>query len=107
MYILGVFTTLMIILFQYLLHKFKIGSESMPLFQISFTVLSSPEFQDALAGQMEKWSIHLVDTKMTKLDDGKVTYDISLRASYTLSTQEILLFFNSRDDVLTVSVVTP
>lgn len=107
MYILGVFTTLLIILFQYLLHKFKIGSESMPLFQISFTVLSNPEFQDALAAQLDKWSIHLVDTKMSKLEGEKVQYDISLRASHTLSTQEILLFFNNREDVLSVSVITP
>ncbi len=107
MYILGIFTTVMIILFQYLLHKFKIGAESMPLFQISFVVLSNQEFQDALAKQLDKWSIHLVDTKMTKLEEGKMQYDISLRASHTLSTQEILLFFNNREDVLSVSVITP
>ena len=107
MYLLGVFTTALIILFQYLLHKFKIGSESMPLFQISFTVLNSREFQDALDAQMRKWEIHLVDTKMSKGQEGKVKYDISLRASYTLSTREILAFFNNREDVLSVSVITP
>ena len=107
MYIMGVFTTVLIILFQYLLHKFKIGSESMPLFQISFTVLNSKEFQDALDAQMRKWEIHLVDTKMSKGHEGKVKYDISLRASHTLSTREILSFFNNREDVLSVSVITP
>ena len=107
MYILGVFTTALIVIFQLLLHKFKIGAESMPLFQISFVVLSNQEFQDALAKQLDKWSIHLVDTKMTKLEEGKMQYDISLRASHTLSTQEILLFFNNREDVLSVSVITP
>ena len=107
MYIMGVFTTVMIILFQYLLHKFKIGSESMPLFQISFTVISSKEFQDTLDAQLKAWDIHLVDTKMSKIQDGQAKYDISLRASYQLSTHEILTFFSSREDVLSVSVITP
>lgn len=107
MYILGVFTTVLIILFQYLLHKFKIGAESMPLFQISFTVLNSKDFQSDLDAQMKQWEIHLVDTKMTKDKDGKIKYDISLRASHKLSTREILSFFNNREDVLSVSVITP
>ena len=107
MYVLGIFTTVMIALFQLLLHKFKIGSESMPLFQISFTVISSKEFQDTLDAQLKAWDIHLVDTKMSKIQDGQAKYDISLRASYQLSTHEILTFFSSREDVLSVSVITP
>ena len=107
MYILGIFTTGMIALFQYLLHKFKIGAESMPLYQISFTVLQSKDFQHALDEQLKEWAIHLVDMKMSKKENGKVTYDLSLRASYRLGTKEILSFFNSRDDVEKVSVVMP
>ena len=107
MYILGVFTTIMIALFQLLLHKFKIGAESMPLYQISFTVLQSKEFQSALDEQLKEWAIHLVDMKMSKKDNGKVTYDLSLRASYRLGTKEILGFFNQREDVEKVSVVMP
>ena len=107
MYVLGVFTTALIALFQYLLHKFKIGSESMPLYAISFTVLQSKDFQQALDEQLKEWAIHLVDMKMSKKDNGKVTYDLSLRASYRLGTKEILAFFNSREDVEKVSVVMP
>ena len=94
-------------LFQFLLHKFKIGSESMPRYQISFTVLQSKDFQDALDEQLKEWSIHLVDMKMSTKENGHVSYDLSLRASYRLDTKEILRFFNSRDDVVTVSVVMP
>ena len=107
MYVLGVFTTALIALFQYLLHKFKIGSESMPLYAISFTVLQSKDFQQALDEQLKEWAIHLVDMKMSKKDNGKVTYDLSLHASYRLGTKEILAFFNSREDVEKVSVVMP
>ena len=107
LYILGIVTTLLIALFQFLLHKFKIGSESMPRYQISFTVLQSKDFQDALDEQLKEWSIHLVDMKMSTKDNGHVSYDLSLRASYRLDTKEILRFFNSRDDVVTVSVVMP
>jgi len=107
MYVLGIFTTLMIALFQLLLHKFKIGSESMPLYAISFTVLQSKDFQQALDEQLKEWAIHLVDMKMSKKDNGKVTYDLSLRASYRLGTKEILAFFNNREDVEKVSVIMP
>lgn len=107
MYVMGIFTTAMIALFQFLLHKFKIGSESMPRYQISFTVLQSKSFQDALDEQLKEWSIHLVDMKMSTKENGHVSYDLSLRASYRLSTNDILSFFNSRDDVVTVSVVMP
>ena len=107
MYILGIFTTVLIALFQFLLHKFKIGSESMPLFQLSFTVQNNPDFQTALDEQLKEWDIHLVDTRMSKLKEGKVKYDISLRASYHLTTKDILSFFNNREEVLNVSVVTP
>jgi putative Mg2+ transporter-C (MgtC) family protein len=107
MYVLGIFTTAMIALFQYLLHKFKVGSESMPLYQISFTVLQSQDFQNALDEQLKEWAIHLVDMRMSKKDNGKVAYDLSLRASYKLDTEEILSFFNKRDDVVTVSVIMP
>ena len=107
MYLLGVFTTLLIALFQFLLHKFKIGADSMPLYQISFTVQQSKDFQDALQKQIQDWSIHMVETKMSKKENGKVSYDISLRASYRLSTEEIMQFFNGREEVLSVSVITP
>ena len=107
MYVLGILTTVLIALFQYLLHRFRIGADSMPLYQISFTVMQSVEFQKELDAQLAEWSIHMVDTKMVKKEGGKISYDISLRASYRLSTKEILSFFNNRDEVISVSVINP
>ena len=107
MYLLGVFTTILIALFQYLLHRFRIGADSMPLYQISFTVQQNADFQKVLEAQIKEWSIHMVETKVSKKEHGKVTYDISLRASYRLEAQDILDFFNSREEVISASVVMP
>ena len=107
MYLLGLVTTILIAVFQFLLHKFKLGAESMPLIQLSFTVLINDDFQNSLDNQLKEWEIHLVDTKISKQKDGYTKYDISLRASYRLKTNDIIAFFNNRDEVRSVSVITP
>ena len=106
LYLIGIFTTIMIALFQFLLHKFRIGAESNPLFQISFTAHMTDSFQKALDEQLNEWSVHLVETKMSK-KESVTQYEISLRASYKIKTETILTFFNNRDEVIEVSVVTP
>ena len=106
MYILGLVTTILIFVFQLILHKFKLGAESMPHVQISFTAQINDDFQKTLDRQLKDWEIHLVDTKVTKQKDGYTRYDLSLRASYKLKTSEILAFFNNRDEVKSVSVIT-
>ena len=107
MFIIGIFATLMIALFQYLLHKFKIGAESMPLYALSFTARMTDSFQKALDEQLNRWSIHIVETKIVKRENGTTTYDISLRASYKISQEDILEFFKDRNEVQTISVLMP
>ena len=107
MYFLGIFTTLLIAFFQFLLHKFKVGADSMPLYQLSFSIKGGSSFEKDFKIQLESWGTHIIDTKMVKSDKDLITYDISLRASAKLSTQEILSFFSEREDVVSVSVLMP
>ena len=107
MYIIGIFATVMIALFQYLLHKFKIGAENKPLYQLSFTVHMTDEFQQALDTQLKEWASHIIETRMSKKDSGLTVYDISIRATYKITAEDILDFFKNREEVKNVSVIMP
>ncbi len=107
MYVLGFFATIMIALFQFFLHKLKIGAENKQLYQLSFNVHMNDNFQEALNNQLNEWSSHIVETRMKKNSNGLTEYDIAIRASNKIKADDILSFFQNWEEVEDVSVIMP
>ena len=107
MYVLGFFTTIMIAVFQYLLHKLRIGAENKPLYQLSFKARMNDTFQKALNEKLDEWASHIVETKMTRDETGITSYEVSIRASYNIQSDDIFAFFQDWDEVENVSVIVP
>lgn len=90
----GVFCTVLIWVLQIIMHRFKIGADSYNAYQIQFRIQETPEFHEMFNAQMEKWEATATESKIEHLEDGTVTYDITLRTTQVLDMNSLTAFFD-------------
>lgn len=103
MYVIGIFTTLLVSLIQILMHRFTIGADSMILGQIRCSVKDPEVFRTALNAYVDEKKMQLLTAKVTFNDDGTATYDLSMRMHADTKVNEIISFLTSVEGVKALS----
>lgn len=104
MYTLGFFVTLLISVYQILMHKFLVGIDSLTVIQLRFTVRSSEAIQDAVDDFTGKHALQVTDCSIKYLEDGYVSYDMTVRSAQEVSIQELDRFLRQYGEVRDVSL---
>ena len=99
LYIIGIFTTIVIAAVQIIMHKYTISADSMILGQVHCTVLHSESFRENLNNFIEKNKIQVVMSRISINDDGSFTYDLTLRMNNTITLSTLSTFLESNDGV--------
>ena len=94
MFVVGVFSTVLIAVLQVLMHKFKIGADSFNAYQIQFTVKETEGFRQLFDAQMARWEASATDSRIEHREDGTVMYDMTIRTTRTLEMTDLLEFFD-------------
>ena len=94
MFVVGVFSTVLIAVLQVLMHKFKIGADSFNAYQIQFTVKETEGFRPLFDAQMARWEASATDSRIEHREDGTVMYDMTIRTTQTLEMTDLLEFFD-------------
>ena len=96
MYVLGIASTLIVIVFQTLMHRFTFGAESMTSHYLSFTMGADRAFRDVFNQYMEENRIQVTDSDLTYSVDGLVTCNMILKTPHTISIYDVDQFLHER-----------
>ena len=103
MYALGVITTIVIIVFQTLMHRFTFGAESMVSHYLSFTMGADRNFREVFNAYMEENHIQVTDSDLTYTSDGLVTCNMILKTPHTISIYDVDQFLHAHCDLKKIS----
>ncbi len=103
MYVIGIFSTLLVSVIQIVMHRFTIGADSMTLGQITCYVRKPEVFRAALEAYAEKHKMQVLSTKIQFGDNGDATYTLSLRMHAETTVTELAEFLSSVDGVKPIS----
>ena len=103
MYIMGVFSTLVVAVIQILMHKFTIGVDSMVVGRMHCVVSHSAEFRKALNEYIEEHGMQILEVKIDFLEDGSADYNLTLRMRHDVTVNDLSEFLESVGDVRDVS----
>lgn len=99
MYVIGIFSTVLIALLQVLMHKVHTGIESSIDGHIHFTVSDPKDFRPTLISFINKNKMQITSSKVAFNEDGSATYDLSLRMPANSTINELSAFLESNGGV--------
>ena len=82
MFVVGIFTTIVVAVLQICMHHIVINAEPSQTSHLQFIVTGSGEFPTRFADFIAEHKIQLLQSTVTRQDDGSACYDVVLRASH-------------------------
>ena len=98
----AVFTTVLVCLLQYLMHRYAIGADAYSAARLQFTVKNGFDFNSALERQLESWNAQITDSMITRRPD-TTEYDLTVRIRDEITYAEFKAFTTAREDILSAS----
>ncbi len=103
MYVIAIFSTLLVSLLQFLMHRFAIGADAYAANQLHFTVKNGFHFSLTLEKQLEAWGAQVTGSKMDRRKEGTTDYDLTVRRRTETSYDEMKEFMEAHDEILSCS----
>ncbi|MBQ4302652.1 MAG: MgtC/SapB family protein [Oscillospiraceae bacterium] len=103
MYVVGIFTTVVVAVIQILTHRFTVGVDSMVVGRMHCVVSHSAEFRKALNEYIEEHGMQILEVKIDFLEDGSAAYNLTLRMRHDVTVNDLSEFLESVGDVRDVS----
>ena len=103
MYVLGVFTTVVVAVIQILTHRYTFGADSMVTGHLKCIAPNEEAFRKALNGYIAKRRIQVQDMKIDFLEDGSAAYNLTLRMRHDVTVNDVSEFLETVGDVRAVS----
>lgn len=102
-YVLGIFTTALLAALQVLMHRFQVGGDSLLSRRLQFTVYNSEELQEGFDAFLAEHGIRTVESTITYLEDGFVSYDMVVRTPRDLPIGQLDRFLKTCGAVRSIS----
>lgn len=106
MYGLGLFTTVLLAVIQVVMHRFAVGMDSQLYRHLEFTVYNQEGFQESFDAFLTKRRIKAMESKITFLDGGFISYSLVVRTPEELSMSELERFLQAYGAVRSISYTT-
>lgn len=103
MYTVGICASLLMIIFQLILHKYFSKLENTAN-EFTVTVNNSPDAVKKFRAMLKDMNIRVENCKMTRNADSTITLDITIKKSRTTSMDEIMLLAEQNEDVVSVEI---
>lgn len=105
MYGIGLFTMVVVALIQLFMHRVKFDSEGWIETNIDFNVEKDKEFRLQFIKQTEAWKAKIEEIEISDAPDGTNHYEVIIRTSANLDTEEIIRFLSDDERVIRFSVI--
>ena len=103
MYVVGIFTTVLVAVIQILMHKYTVGVDSTVVGHLKCIAPNEEAFRKALNAYIAKRRIQVSDMKIDFLEDGSAAYTLTLRMRQDVTVNDISEFLESVGNVKAVS----
>ena len=100
MYIIGIVLTFALLGVQFVMHKIRVGNDTVGSYNFTFTVYNSQEFRNALKQKFDEWGVIIEEYSVERRNEGLTTYNYTLKIGKNISDEERNEFFDSRSDVV-------
>ena len=97
MFIVGIFTTIIVAVLQIVMHHIVINAEPSQTSHLQFTVTDKGEFPTRFADFIAEHKIQLVQSTVTRQDDGITCYDVILRAPHDMILRSMKYLLEDRE----------
>ena len=104
MYSVGIFATVMVAIFQILMHKFVVGNDSLITSHLRFTIRSSGALQDAIDAFAVEHRLQIAECSIQYLENGCVSCDITVRSAREITIWDLDGFLRRYGEVREVSL---
>lgn len=94
MYVLGIFSVVVMVLLQIMMHHFLPHLVNLTISHLSFTLQTGEDFKDKLGQYLIEQNIQVMECAVTYEDDDKVSVDMMFRAPEEISLHEWHLFLD-------------
>ena len=95
MYPIGIFSTILIMLVQFSMHRHIFLGENLFTTKIQFSIVPDQGFEKALDTFLETHHMQILENKITYGDANELTYALMVRSPTEISTNDIHLFLRS------------
>lgn len=102
---LGIFTTVLLAILQFVMHRFAIGGDALSTLQVSFTIRDTEELRKELTEFFQENGVRVGDCK-TIYEDGFATYSMTLRTRDENFSGLLNEFLRSKGEVKSISSTT-
>lgn len=100
MWYIGIALTLLILLVQFVMHKFHFGVDSVVSYHIMVTAYNSEELRTALKAKFAEWGAIIEDYSSEKRGEGLSSFNYTLKLERHITDDEKQNFFESRSDIV-------
>ncbi|MBR1781568.1 MAG: MgtC/SapB family protein, partial [Oscillospiraceae bacterium] len=100
MYILGLFTTLILVLLQFAMHRFTIGADSFTINILTFTVRDTADLYLLLRPFLQSWDAQIQESSVKRTGAGLLQYELTMRTPHSIHASEIDRFVRENPEVL-------
>ncbi len=108
MYIIGLFSMIVVVVVQYVMHKFNFGVESWSDNKLDFHVQEDGTFQKEFLARLENWNTQLEEIEIDNdgdSNDGKFHYEVVIKTPSNFPMEEIVQFFANDSRIIRFSVI--
>ena len=106
MYFVGLFTTALIMVLQIIMHKFKVGSDSMTSHRLTMEVKDHETFSKELPQMLREWKAKPTETKIKIGEDGSAKYDITMRMADSFEMQDVIDVLSQNSGIKSIGYVS-
>jgi putative Mg2+ transporter-C (MgtC) family protein len=103
MYLIGIFTTIILVVVQILTHKFTVGNDSYFTTMLVIVAKDSDNFHEWLADQLDA-GMQIAGSSFARNENGTITYHLTVRTSKTLEFSQLLTLLDAKGNILSASI---
>lgn len=105
MLLIGIFTTLILVILQILTHRFTIGNDSYVTSRLVIVAKNTKDFHDWLLSRL-KSGIQVTDSSITRNENDTVTYHLTVRMTKSPEFTQLMALLDEKEDIISISHIT-
>ena len=104
MYVIGIFTTVFMILVQIVLHKFPVGNDAHNSSEVKIVMLDTPESRELMKTKLKsEWGL-VVGTKAYREDNGRRMMQITVKSTGVMTPEKITEMLDNHPEIISISM---
>ena len=104
LYLVGVFTTVYIVILQYFLHKIAVGNERNSDVHLDLVLNNGSTYQQRLMDKLKEWDALVMETQMRREDETHTRYILSLKLNMDITDDMLYQVLSENGEISSIKL---